>query len=171
MPLTRAPLPINLPTRSAPIDMAATFRLGAAPMTVSGWATGAAANYITLPRGRAQGLWMLQVHAADITSGNEAYQFFLHGSNDPTFGVTTSDLLGVYDIAATSLLRLAQPSGQDTEWPGIANGTSAAIYALPVGNDNDVFTFEFVNLYVNLLGTTPSITFDSWFSPWSGQKL
>jgi hypothetical protein len=170
MPLTRTGFP-NLPTRSAPIDMAATFRLNAAAMTTSGWATGAAANYITLPIGRAQGLWMIQVHAADISSANELYQFFLHGSNDPAFGATNCDLLGVYDIAATASLRLAQPSNQDTEWPGLFGSTSAAIYAIPVGNDRDVFTFQFMNLYVNIAGTTPSITFDSWFSPWSGQKI
>jgi hypothetical protein len=171
MALTRAPLPINLPTRSAPIDMAATFRLGAAAMTASGWATGAAASYITLPIGRAQGLWMLQVHSADVSSANEQYQFFLHGSNDPAFGAGNCDLLGVYDVAATAALRLSQPAGQDAAWPGLAGGTSAAIYALPVSNDKEVYTLEFMNLYVNIAGTSPSITFDSWFSPWSGQKL
>jgi hypothetical protein len=40
-----------------------------------------------------------------------------------------------------------------------------------MSNDKDVYTFEFVNLYVNILGTTPSITFNSWIAPWSGQKV
>jgi hypothetical protein len=171
MPLTRAGISVNLPTRSAPIDAAATFRLSAPAMIASGWATGAATSYITLPPGRTQGLLMLQIHSAFITTGDEAYQFYLHGSNDPAFGAGKSDLLAVYDIAATAALRLAQPPGQDTEWPGLASGTSAAIYAIPVGNDRDQFTLTNLNLYVNMGGTTPSITFDSWFSPWSGQKL
>jgi hypothetical protein len=171
MPLTRAFLPHNNPTRSAPIDAAATFRMSAPSVTASGWATGAAASCITLPTGRTQGLWMIQVHAADVSSANEQYQFFLHGSNDPAFTAGACELLGVFDIAATPALRLAQPAGQDTEWPGISSGTSAAIYAIPVGNDRDVFTLEFMNLYCNIAGTSPSITFDSWFSPWSGSKV
>jgi hypothetical protein len=173
MPLTRAGISVNLPTRSAPIDLAASFRMngaGGAAMPSSGWATGAAANFITLPAGRTQGLWMIQVYSAFIST-NQTYQFYLHGSNDPAFGAGKRDLLGVYDIAATAALRLAQPAGQDTEYPGLASGTSATIYAIPVGNDRDQFTLTNMNLYVNIAGTTPSITFDSWFSPWSGQKL
>jgi hypothetical protein len=171
MPLTRAGLTVNLPTRSAPIDVSAAFRLGGAAMTASGWATGAAGSFITLPPGRTQGLWMLQVYNANVASVNEFYQFFLHGSNDPAFAAGKSDLLGVYDIAATAALRLAQPAGQDTEWPALTSGVSSAVYAIPVGNDRDIFTLTNLNLYVNMGGTTPSITFDSWFSPWSGQKL
>src|ERR1700719_1164199 len=48
MPLTRAGISVNNPTRSAPIDVSAAFRLGGAPMTASGWATGAAGSLITL---------------------------------------------------------------------------------------------------------------------------
>jgi mucin-19 len=33
-----------------------------------------------------------------------------------------------------AVLRLAQPAGQDAAWPGTSVGTSAAIYAIPVGN-------------------------------------
>jgi hypothetical protein len=170
MALTHAALPINLPTRSAPIDALQTFRMDAAAMTASGWATGAAANAITLPIGRTQGLWMLQVHSADISSANEAYSFSLWGSNDPAFAAGNCDLLGAYDLAATAALRAGFPAGQGAAWPGIWPGTSAAVYAIPVGNDRDVYTFQFANLFVNIAGTTPSITFDSWFSPWSGQK-
>ena len=88
MPLTRAGISVNPPTRSAPIDLAASFRMngaGGAAMPSSGWATGAAANFITLPAGRTQGLWMIQVYSAFIST-NQTYQFYLHGSNDPAFG-------------------------------------------------------------------------------------
>jgi hypothetical protein len=171
MALTRAPLPINLPTRSLPIDASQTFRMDAAAMTASGWATGAATSYITLPGGRSQGMWALQIHAADVSSANEAYQFFLHGSNDAAFGAGNCELLAAFDVAATPLLRLAQPAGQDASWPGLAAGTSSAMYVLPFSNDKDVFTFQFVNLYVNIIGTTPSITFNSWIAPYSGQAV
>jgi hypothetical protein len=171
MPLSRAPLPLNLPTRSLPIDASQTFRMDAAAMTASGWATGAATSYITLPIGRSQGMWALQIHAADVSSANEAYQFFLHGSNDPAFGAGNCELLGAFDIAATAALRLAQPAGQDAAWPGLFAGTSSATYVLPMSNDKDVYTFEFVNLYVNIVGTTPSITFNSWIAPYSGQAV
>jgi hypothetical protein len=170
MPLTRVGFP-NLPTRSAPIDALMTFKMDGVPMTASGWASGSPTNYITLGPGRVHGVLMLQVHAADISSGNEAYQFFLHGSNDAAFGAGNCELLGAFDIAASPNQRLAQPTTQDTGWPGIASGTSAAIYPIPISNDKDVFTLSFANLYVTMLGTTPSITFDAWFAPFTGHKV
>ena len=138
MSLTRAGLSVNLPTRSAPIDVSAAFRLGGAAMTAKGSATGAAGNFITLPSGRTQGLWMLQVYNAKMASGDEFYRFFLHGSNDAAFTAGKCDLLGVYDIAATQALRLSQFAGQDTEWPALATGTSAAIYAIRLAVDCDL---------------------------------
>jgi hypothetical protein len=165
MGLTRAGISVIQPTRSAPIDAAAIFRLGAAALTASAWATGAIGNYITLPPGRTRGLWMLQVYSADISSGNEAYSFWLHGSNDPNFAAGNCENLGMFDLAATAALRASFPAGQDTIWPGVTPGTSSAIYAIPVSNDRDQYTLQYMNLYCQIAGTTPSITFDSWFSP------
>jgi hypothetical protein len=173
MALTRANLPTNTPTRAAPIDTALTFNLngsGGTPFTASGWVTGAATSFITVPIGRFQGSWNLQVYAANVASGNEFYQFFLLGSNDKIFAAGNCDLLGAYDIAATAALRLGDPAGQAAAWPGIFSGRSAAQYSIPMSNERDVFTFEFVNLYVQMGGTSPSITVDSWLSPWTGQK-
>jgi hypothetical protein len=169
MALTRAPLPINLPTRSTPWDSALAFG-DHVTMTTFGWVPGAAGGYITVPRGRFQGLWNLQVFSADVSSTNETYQFFLYGSNDPNFGNGNLDLLGMYDIAATSALRVPTGVGLGAAWPGLAAGTGAAIYSMPVSNERDVYTFEFINLYCEIGGTTPSITFSSWISPWTGQK-
>jgi hypothetical protein len=171
----------NPPTRAAPIDTLLTFRLGQAAMTASGWASGAIGSTVDLGQGRFQGTLNLQVHAADIGSGNKTYQFFLYGSNDPTFAAGNCDLLAAYDIAATAALRLGSPTSQSALWPGIGGGAfytgpttqpvmSAAIYSIPVSNDRDVFTLEFINLFCAIAGTTPSITFDAWLSPWTGQK-
>jgi hypothetical protein len=175
----------NTPTRSAPIDAAATFCLNST-LTASAWLTGAATSPITLPAGRTQGLWMLQIqnlgNAALFPSNNEFYQFFLYGSNDPNFAAGNCDLLGVYDLAATAALRLGSPAGQGAPFAGFGGSListpplglqqpGAAIYAIPVGNDRDIFVLQFMNAFVNIGGTTPSITVSSWFSPWSGQKM
>lgn len=173
MPLTRANLPIITPTRAAPIDTAMSFNVngsGGTPFTASAWLSGAAANFVTLPQGRFQRSWNLQVYSADISSTKEAYEFFLYGSNDPAFGAGNYDLLGAYDIAATAALRLGSPAGQAAAWPGVWTGLSAAVYSIPMSNQRDVYTFQFVNAYVNIAGTTPSIRVDSWLSPWTGQS-
>jgi hypothetical protein len=70
----------------------------------------------------------------------------------------------MFDLAATAALRSSFPAGQDCIWPGVAAGASSAIYAIPVSNDRDQYTLQFMNLYVQIAGTTPSITFDAWFS-------
>jgi hypothetical protein len=132
MALQRSSLPINAATRAAPFDALLSFTPpGGETFTASGWLTGAAANVVTLgpsisptqqqsptttpgAAGRSQGLWMLSVSAASFAGGNESYQFFLYGSNDPTFTAGNCDLLGVYDLAATSALRLGFPAGQSS---------------------------------------------------------
>jgi hypothetical protein len=79
-------------------------------------------------------------------------------------------------------LRLGSPTGQAAAWPGIGGGqyytgpaaqpiTNAVVYSIPISNDRDVFLLEYLNLFVQIAGTTPSITFDAWASPWSGQRL
>jgi hypothetical protein len=55
--------------------------------------------------GRFQGQWVIQVEAASLASSNEFYQFYLWGSNDAAFGAGNTELLGTFDIAATSALR------------------------------------------------------------------
>jgi hypothetical protein len=192
MGLVRSSLPNNAPTRSVPFDTALSFGLGVS-LTASGWVSGAPANFVnlggpvspnqsaTFPAfvGRTQGSWLLQVSAANVASGNEFYQFFLFGSNDPAFGAGNCDLLGAYDIAATAALRLGLPAGQAAAWPGIGGGSagnlsapvSSAIYNIPFSNDRDLFTFQFLNLFVTMGGTSPSLTVSSWLSPWTGQKM
>jgi hypothetical protein len=168
MGLVRSSLPFNTATRSVPFDAAMSFGLGVS-LTASGWVSGAATSFVNLGPpvtssqsaatpsnvGRVQGTWLLQVASASVASANEFYQFFLYGSNDPAFAAGNADLLGAYDIAATAALRLGDPAGQAAAWPGVGGGSgggnlgvSSAIYNIPFSNDRDLFTFQFINLFL-----------------------
>jgi hypothetical protein len=161
--------------------MASAFALNET-LTASAWlggsisGAGAQNTPISLGVGRNQGLWAINVTAASFASGDEFYQFFLFGSNDPAFGNGNCDLLGAYDIAATAALRLtnSKVAGLAALWPGIpavTPGPTGSTFAIPFSNDRDVFTFQYINMYVAMGGTSPSITFSSWLTPWSGQKM
>lgn len=174
MALTKTTLPAIAPTHAVPYDVAASFGLGIT-MTASGYAYPTAGgatttNYITMGPGRMEGYWRLDVSAAKVSAGNEFYQFFLLGSNDPAFANGNIDILGMYDIAATAALRdlptiaAASPAVPD-------GGLTASSFVIPMSNQRDQFVFEFINLYANIGGTSPTITFSSWVAPWTGQKM
>lgn len=165
MALTKALLPVIAPTHATPFDVSLSFA-GAATLTASGFATNANAPAIVGP-GRFEGYWRLDVSAADVGSGDEAYKFFLLGSNDPVFGNANNEILAVHDIAATAALRLLpaiaaiSPTVPDT-------GLAASSFVIPFSNQLDQFVFTYINLYVLIAGTTPSVTFSSWVSPFTG---
>lgn len=165
MALTKALLPVNAPTHAVPFDATASFA-SAATLTASGF-VGAANTPIILGPGRFEGYWALDITAADVSSANEAYQFFLLGSNDPVFGNGNNEILAVHDIAATAALRLLpniaaiSPAAPDV-------GLAGSLFVIPFSTQLDQFVFTYVNLYCNIAGTTPSITFSSWCAPFSG---
>lgn len=168
MALTKTLLPVNAPTHAVPYDVAGAFGL-AVTQTASGFVLTPPLN-VTYGPGRMEGYWRLDVSAAKVSAGNEQYQFFLIGSNDINFGNGNCENLGVYDIAATSALRdlptimAANPAIPDT-------GLSASSFVRAFSNQSDQFVFEYLNLYVAIAGTAPTITFSSWLAPWTGQKM
>lgn len=170
MALTKTTLPVNAPTHAVPYDVAASFGLGVT-LTASGYVpTAGATGYITMGPGRMEGYWRIDVSAADVSSANETYKMFLLGSNDAAFANGNIDILGMYDIAATAALRdlptiaAANPAVPD-------GGLTASSFVIPMSNQRDQFVFEFINMYVLIAGTTPSITLSSWVAPWTGQKM
>jgi hypothetical protein len=169
-------LPINFSPQAVPFDAAASFALGAT-LSASAFASGAQASPIAWGPGRMQGNLMLNVSSANgITpgttgapGGTQSYQFFLLGSYDPAFASGNLDILAMYDIAGTSAARdLPTFAGASPAIPDV--GLSAAQFVIPFSNQRDVNTFPFLNLFVQIAGTTPSITFSAWAAPWTGQK-
>lgn len=168
MALTKSLLPVNAPTHATPYDVAGSFGL-AVTLTASGFATGAAGTNVTYGPGRMEGYWRIDVSNAKVSATNETYQFFLLGSNDVNFGNGNCENLGVYDIAATAALRdlptimAANPTIPDA-------GLTASSFVRAFSNQSDQFVFQYMNLYVLIAGTAPTITFSSWLTPWTGQK-
>jgi hypothetical protein len=160
-------LPINFSPQAVPFDAAASFGLGVT-LTASGYATGSATPIPWGP-GRMQGNLMLNVSSVALGSTNEFYQFFLLGSYDPSFANGNLDILAAYDIAATAALRLLPTiPGADPAIPDV--GLSAAQFVIPFSNQRDTNLFPFLNLFVQMGGTSPSIAFSAWAAPWTGQK-
>lgn len=168
MALTKTLLPVNAPTNAVPFDAAGSFGLGLT-LTASGYAV-SQTGFITMGPGRMQGNWRLDISAAAMGSANEFYQFFLLGSNDATFTNGNIDIIGMYDIAATAALRdLPTIAAASPTVPDV--GLAASSFVIPFSNQRDQFVYEFINLYCNLGGTSPSVTFSSWCAPWTGQKM
>jgi hypothetical protein len=169
MALTKSTLPMERPSIAVPFDTLQAFSLSET-LSASGYASNVNTQ-ITMGPGRYYGLWALQVSAAAMGSNNEFYQFFLLGSNDPAFGVGNIELLAAHDIAAASALRLlanicaASPSAPDA-------GYAASAFVKPWTNQVDQYVFEYMQLYCNMGGTSPSVTFSSWVSPFTaGAKI
>ena len=161
MALTKTLLPSLAPTIVMPYDTLQAFCLSQVIV-----ATGYASNVntqLTMGPGRYNGLWAMNVAAVNMGSANEFYQMFLLGSNDPTFTAGNIEILATHDIAATAALRLlaticaVSPTVPDT-------GLTASVFVKPWCNQIDQYIFEYLQLYVVVGGTSPSITLTSWCS-------
>jgi hypothetical protein len=104
-------------------------------------------------------------------SGNEAYQFFLLGSNDPNFSNGNVEVLQIHDLAATSALRdlanicAASPAVPEAD-------VVASLFVKPFVNQLDQYVFQYLQLYCVIAGTAPSVTFSSWVCPFTaGAKI
>lgn len=167
MALVKTTLPGIAPTHVCPYDALNAFAL-AQTLTATAYASNVNTQ-LTYGPGRYEGYWRLDITAAYMTGGNEFYQFWLLGSNDPTFTSGNIEVLNVHDIAATAALRVlptilaVSPAVPDT-------GLNASSFVMGFSNQKDQYVFEYLQLYVVAGGTTPSVTFSSWVSPWSGQK-
>jgi len=169
MALTKTTLPAIAPSVAVPYDTLQAFALSQTLV-----ATGYASNVntqITQGPGRFYGLWKLQISALALGSSNEFYQFWLLGSNDVNFANGNTDVLAMYDLAATAALRaLATVCAVSPTVPD--SGQTASEIVRPWCNQTDQYVFEYMQLYVLMGGTSPSVTFSSWVSPFTaGAKI
>jgi hypothetical protein len=160
MALTNNTLPSVLPTRVVPYDSSTAFSK-AQTVTASGY-VGNINTQVPVLAGRFDGLWAIDVSAATLSS-NQSYQFFLVGSNDAAFTAGNVELLAIHDFAATSALRIfANNAAASSITP--PNGQAVLRHVIPFCNQMGAYLFQYLQLYLLVGGTSPSITFSSWLA-------
>lgn len=93
----------------------------------------------------------INVSAIDTTTGDEAYNILVQGSNSSTFAS------GVENLAA---LDLGGTSGRR----GGGQTSVAGVYEIPVTNEQADTVYRYVRLYTFCGGTTPSINYTAFLT-------
>lgn len=123
---------------------------GAAAMTADGITQVASANVSKkLGPGRFEAVLIVDVSAMDIVSNDEIYNIMLQGTND---AFTTKEILAHLALGATEVR------------PGAAVDSVIGRYEVPFITEQHDVNYDTVRLYVDLGGTTPSITFKAWIA-------
>lgn len=133
------------------IDIELLLADGAAPVTADGVSQVASANVSKkLGAGRFEGVLVIDVTAIDIASADEVYHLCLQGSADSAF--TTRETLAQISLGATA----ARPGG--------AVNSIVGRYEVPFTTEQHDTVYDWARLYVDVAGTTPSITFKAWIA-------
>lgn len=139
-----------MPQRSYNLDIELLLADGAAAVTADGISQVASANVSKLlGPGRFEGVLIVDVSAIDIVSNDEIYNIMLQGTND---NFTTREILAHLALGATEVR------------PGGAADSVIGRYELPFTTEQHDVTYSTVRLYVDLGGTTPSITYKAWIA-------
>jgi hypothetical protein len=132
-------------------DLALILADGAAAVTADGVTqVAAAAVNLKLGPGRFEGVLIIDVSAIDVSSSDEFYHIVLQGAADATFAAK--------EILAQMTL------GKGTVRPGVAVDSVVGRYEIPFITEQHDTTYDFVQLFTDLGGTTPSITFKAWIA-------
>jgi hypothetical protein len=159
MALTNPTLPSIIPTWAMPYDSSTAFSK-AQTVTSTGYVSGNVNTQVPILSGRFVGFWVIDVSAA-VLSSDQKYQFALCGSNDAAFTAGNVELLAIHDFAATAALRIIPTISSIT--PAVPlTGQAATRHVIPVCNQMGGFIFQYLQLYLLIAGTGPSITFSSW---------
>lgn len=94
---------------------------------------------------------VVDVTALKISSGNETYKLLINGSNDPNFGAANVVNLGAIELNA---------AGSDDAPNSMTSvtGRYEIMFAMQVAGTN----YEFLQMYLVLGGTTPSINISAF---------
>lgn len=133
------------------LDIELLLADGAAAMTADGVTQVASANVSKqLGPGRFEGVLIIDVSALDIASNDEVYTFLLQGSSASDF--STKETLVSLALGATEVR------------PGGAVDSVIGRYELPFITEQHDTVYDYVRLYVDVAGTTPSITFKAYIA-------
>jgi hypothetical protein len=170
MALTANTIPSQVTTFPTPYDATNAFTTSAGQtLTATGFLNNqntqvdlGGANPVSAA-GRTDGVWTLDVTSVAFGSANEFYQFALLGSNDPAFGAGNVELLEFYDIAATAALRIIPNTlGATPTIPPV--GLGGMTIQRPFTNLQCLIYYRFLQCFLTVGGTSPSITVTSWIS-------
>jgi hypothetical protein len=132
-------------------DAALILADGAAAVTADGVSQVASANVaLQLGPGRFEGVLIIDVSAIDIASTDEVYHLCLQGASSSAF--STKQTVAQLSLGATA----ARPGG--------AIDSLIGRYEVPFYTEVDSVTYDWVRLYTDVGGTTPSITFKAWIA-------
>lgn len=126
---------------------------GAAAITADGVTQVASANVSKkLGAGRFEGVLIIDVSAIDLASTDEVYHLLLQGAASGGSAFTTVETLAQLSLGATA----ARPGG--------AINSVIGRYEIPFITEQHDTVYDWVRLYVDVAGTSPSITFKAWIA-------
>lgn len=161
MAVANTSVPFMQPTRAVPYDAATAFA-SAQTLTADGYVNNIQAQ-IDLGIGRMEGYLTLDITAMDLASTDETYRFYLLGSNNASWTNGDVEMLAALDLAAVTAGRLVPTITQAS--PSIPpTGANAERFMIPFCNQRGRWLFRYVQLYLDVGGTTPSITLSAWLS-------
>lgn len=112
--------------------------------------------------GRKEGLWVLDITAIDVVTGDESYTFHLFGSNDVAFGNGNVEILQSQNFGGATGRSVATIVGASPAMP--PTGLAGTICQFPFTTLRQRIVYRYVRCYLVVGGTTPTITVTSWLS-------
>ena len=161
MALTAGVLPSVFQSRVRPYDAQTAF---ARAQTLA--ATGSVNNVntqIDVGPGRVCGYWCLDPSNMKFSATDEFYRFFLLGSNDIAFGNGNVDKIAGHDFAALAANRLVPVICAASPAVPLL-GLSSTPHTIPYCNFMGGFIFRYLQCYVIIGGTAPTVTLASWLT-------
>ena len=157
-----APMPFNPPTKVGTFDAATCFTGGTTAVTVTtdGYLQNAGQpGQLDVGPGLFDGYWIIDFTARKQT-GSEEYTVYLLGSNDPAFGAGNVEIIDMQDYG--SVRSAVQPSGVTCgASPAVTSGETNYI---PVLNFKSGIVYRYLRCWIDVAGTTPSATLNSWLT-------
>jgi len=133
-------------------DAELIFHDGAAAITADSDGQVAGADKIhDVGQARFEAVMLIDVSAIDIVSNDERYVVLVQGSSSPTFASNIENLAAI-ELGATEVRS------------GGAKDSTIGRYELPFCNEQDSEIYRYLRIYVDVAGTTPSLTFKAWAS-------
>ena len=168
MPLTANAIPSQIPFYTTPYDAQLAFT-SAQTIAATGYLNNLNSGQIDLGganpssgAGRTTGMWVLEITAIDVVTGDESYTFNLFGSNDVAFGNGNVEILQTQNFGGATGRGIATIPGASPTIP--PTGVGGMLCQFPFTNLKARIVYRYLRCYVVIAGTTPTITVTSWIS-------
>src|SRR5262249_2050237 len=162
MPIAGNAVPSQIPFQVAPFDINLALSTQPGPQTLTTTGYMGAPAQLDLGQGRVEGYWAIDVTAIDVVTGDERYDFFLLGSNDVAWANGNVEMLVMRNFGGGTGRAIATILGASPAIP--PTGAAGPLTIIPCSTLSQRNVFRYVRGYVQISGTTPSVTFHSWLS-------